>query len=59
MNPSNEEETFAIPCTSGPYGTPHTIRWLIDETSRRYKDLYKKAVSVHNLVMQNSPRSVN
>ena len=40
-NPSDEEETFAIPCVSGPGGTPKTVRWLVDETSRRYKNLYK------------------
>ena len=46
-NPSKEEETFAIPCISGPSGTPKTVRWLMDETSRRYKALYKTKVYVH------------
>ena len=46
-NPSQEDETFAIPCISGPSGTPKTVRWLMDETSRRYKALYKTKVYVN------------
>ncbi|KAI8809336.1 hypothetical protein BJ742DRAFT_804678 [Cladochytrium replicatum] len=35
-----ELETLAIPCPSGPSGTPKTVRWLMGETQKRYKDIY-------------------
>ena len=43
-NPYNEDEIFAIPYTSGAFGTPKTVKWLLNETKKRYQSLYKKKV---------------
>jgi hypothetical protein len=44
-NPSDIDEIFAIPVLAGEFGTPRTVRWLMNETARRYRSLYKKAVT--------------
>ncbi len=45
--PGLEKELFAIPCPPGSTGTPKTIRWLMDEGQRRYKDIHHVTVSIH------------
>jgi hypothetical protein len=58
-NPMNEDEVFAIPCTMGPSGTPKTVRWLMDETGRRYKDLYRKAPIIKKLILRDPDTNEN
>ena len=49
-NPSDEDEIFAIPCHIGESGTPKNVSWLVQETGKRYRQLYKKAPSIQKLI---------
>ncbi|KAJ3329973.1 Ankyrin repeat domain-containing protein 11 [Blyttiomyces sp. JEL0837] len=45
-----EDEVFAIPCNTGPTGTPKTVGWLQSEAVRRFKSLHGRTPRVKKLV---------
>jgi hypothetical protein len=41
LSPKKTKRIFTIPGNDGPLGTPKTVKYLIDETKKRFKERHK------------------
>jgi hypothetical protein len=53
--PKKSTRTFTIPYSDGPFGTPKTVAWLLQETKLRYEERHKHAVDFAEIILDDEP----